>query len=216
MAKPIFPIRRLRRRIGKIGMPARFCVPGINAWATEKEIRPGRNLPANTTTTPHARGRHPLAHLHPSSFVLHPSARSGFTLLEVLLTLGLSGLLMLIVGLAIDLHLRILRTGRAEVEQAQLARAILRRISQDLHNAVQYNMSARTRWRRVRRAGAAEEVLEVVEVVEEVVEAAEVEEVVVEAVEAAGAAARRPHPPAPLRRRPCPGFMAVKMNCRST
>ncbi len=78
--------------------------------------------------------------LPPSAFRLPPSSPpSGFTLLEVLLTLGLSFLLLVVVALAIDLHLRLLNTGRAEVEQAQLARAILRHIAQDLHNAVQYN-----------------------------------------------------------------------------
>ena len=60
----------------------------------------------------------------------------------MLLTLGLSFLLLIVVALAIDLHLRLLNTGRAEVEQAQLARAILRHIAQDLHSAVQYNAPA--------------------------------------------------------------------------
>jgi hypothetical protein len=116
-----------------------ICFPGINAWATEKTGNPGGCFSANAKAPRHDCGHDPLARLHPSSSILHPSA---FTLIEVLLTLGLSCLLMIVVGLAIDLHLRLLRTGRAEVEQAQLARAILHRISQDLHNAVQYNLSA--------------------------------------------------------------------------
>jgi prepilin-type N-terminal cleavage/methylation domain-containing protein len=68
--------------------------------------------------------------------------RRGFTLLEVLLALGLSVLLLAAMGLAIEFHLRLLDTGRAEVEQAQLARAILRRIADDLRNALQYTPSA--------------------------------------------------------------------------
>jgi hypothetical protein len=62
----------------------------------------------------------------------------------VLLSLGLSVLLLAAIGLAVDFHLRLLQTGRAEVEQAQLARAILRRIADDLRNALQYTPSPTT------------------------------------------------------------------------
>ncbi len=72
------------------------------------------------------------------------AGRRGFTLLEVLLSLGLSVLLLGAIGMAVDFHLRLLDTGRAEVEQAQLARAILRRIADDLRNAIQYNPSTST------------------------------------------------------------------------
>lgn len=70
------------------------------------------------------------------------TGRRGFTLLEVLLSLGLSVLLLAAIGMAVDFHLRLLNTGRAEVEQAQLARAILRRIADDLRNALQYTPAA--------------------------------------------------------------------------
>lgn len=72
----------------------------------------------------------------------HNCRRRAFTLLEVLLSLGLSVLLLAGIGMAIDLHLRLLQTSRAEVEQAQLARAILRKMADDLRGAVQYKSSA--------------------------------------------------------------------------
>ena len=69
--------------------------------------------------------------------------RRGFTLLELLLALGLSVLLLSAIGMAIDLHLRLLQSGRAEVEQAQLARAVLRKIADDLRSAVQYQSTTK-------------------------------------------------------------------------
>jgi hypothetical protein len=64
---------------------------------------------------------------------------SAFTLLEVILALGLSTLVLMLLGMAINLHLRLLDSGRTKVEEAQLARAILRIIAQDLRSAVPYN-----------------------------------------------------------------------------
>ncbi len=66
----------------------------------------------------------------------HDARRSGFTLLEVLLALILAALVTMAVASAIHLHLHVLQFGRQEVEQAQLARALLRQIGQDLHYAV--------------------------------------------------------------------------------
>lgn len=63
---------------------------------------------------------------------------AGFTLLELLLALLLGSLLMLAVAAAIDIHLRLVRVGRTEVERAQLARALLGRIAHDLRSTVQY------------------------------------------------------------------------------
>ena len=62
----------------------------------------------------------------------------GFTLLEVVLALALTSLIVITVASAIDLHLRVLEVGRTEVEEAQLARALLRLIANDLRSAVQY------------------------------------------------------------------------------
>jgi prepilin-type N-terminal cleavage/methylation domain-containing protein len=64
--------------------------------------------------------------------------RAGFTLWEVVLTLAIASVLLLVLGFAIDLHLRVLDAGRGDVEQAQLARTILRRLADDLRGAVRY------------------------------------------------------------------------------
>jgi len=66
-------------------------------------------------------------------------ARRAFTLLEVLLSLLLATLVLMAVAAAIDLHLRVLDVGRTDVEQAQLARALLRHIAADLRGAVLYD-----------------------------------------------------------------------------
>jgi len=66
-------------------------------------------------------------------------SRNGFTLLEVLLALLLTSLLTVMLATAIDIHLRVVDLGRIDVEEAQLARALLHRIADDLRSAVQYN-----------------------------------------------------------------------------
>ncbi len=77
--------------------------------------------------------RHPI--LHPVSL----RGRSGFTLIEVLLSLGLAAIVMAALATAIDVHLRCLHIGRTNVEEAQLARVLLLRIGDDLRNAVVIN-----------------------------------------------------------------------------
>ena len=62
--------------------------------------------------------------------------RTGFTLLELMLALALSALVFVAIGMALDLNLRALNTRRANVEESQLARALLRRIADDLRGAV--------------------------------------------------------------------------------
>src|SRR5687768_7365858 len=64
--------------------------------------------------------------------------RSGMTLLELMLALSLSVVVMGVIAIVIDLHLRTLDTRRTEVEEAQLARAVLRQMADDLRSAVQY------------------------------------------------------------------------------
>ena len=64
--------------------------------------------------------------------------RGGFTLLEVMLSLVLVSFVLTIVAMAIDIHLRVLDSGRAKIEEGQLARAILQRMADDLRNAVVY------------------------------------------------------------------------------
>lgn len=65
-----------------------------------------------------------------------PRRRGGYTLLEVLLVLLITSVLVTAVAAAINIYLRAVEAGRAEVEQAQLARALLRRIADDLRSAV--------------------------------------------------------------------------------
>jgi len=68
-----------------------------------------------------------------------PALRSrGFTLFEVMLALALVSLVLMAVTIAIDVHLRLLDSGRMQVEEAQLARALLGRIADDLRSAVIY------------------------------------------------------------------------------
>jgi type II secretory pathway component PulJ len=62
----------------------------------------------------------------------------GFTLLEVLLSLVLSVLVLAIVATAVSLHMRLLNSSRTDIEQSQLARAVLRQMADDLHGAVAY------------------------------------------------------------------------------
>ena len=64
--------------------------------------------------------------------------RHAFTLLEVMLSLILVSFVLTIVAMAIDIHLRVLDSGRTKIEEGQLARAILQRIADDLRNAVVY------------------------------------------------------------------------------
>ena len=60
------------------------------------------------------------------------SSRAGFSLLELVLAVGLSVALVALLGFAIDLHLTKLDASRSTIERAQIARAILDRIAADL------------------------------------------------------------------------------------
>lgn len=73
----------------------------------------------------------------PSPLPLRP--RSAFTLLEMLLALGLSAVVIGAIAMAVDIHWRVLDAGRRDVEEAQLARAILCRMADDIRGAVQYD-----------------------------------------------------------------------------
>jgi type II secretory pathway pseudopilin PulG len=66
------------------------------------------------------------------------NVRAGITLLELLLALALTGVVMMIITMAIQLHLRTLDSRRADVEQSQVARAVLQHIAADIRNAVWY------------------------------------------------------------------------------
>jgi hypothetical protein len=66
------------------------------------------------------------------------NARSAFTLLEVLLTLALTTVTVFLIGAAIHVNLNVVDKSRNQVEEAQLARALLQRIADDIRNAVPY------------------------------------------------------------------------------
>ncbi len=63
----------------------------------------------------------------------------GFTLLEVIVALGLVAILLAALGAAVDFHYRVVQKARAQVEEAQLARTLLERIAQDIRGAVPYD-----------------------------------------------------------------------------
>ncbi len=67
-----------------------------------------------------------------------PCRCAGMTLLELLLSLALTGVVMVVISMAIHLHLFTLDTRRADVEQALLARSVLRHMAADIRNAVWY------------------------------------------------------------------------------
>ena len=70
---------------------------------------------------------------------LNPNPQRGFTLLEVLLALGLGGVVIIAVGTAVYVHMHAFDAGRSDVEEAQLARALLTRIAADIRGAVPYD-----------------------------------------------------------------------------
>ncbi|MBN2024886.1 MAG: hypothetical protein JW809_19055 [Pirellulales bacterium] len=59
-------------------------------------------------------------------------------MLELMLAMGLAAVVLTILSAAIDFHLRVLGSGRRDVEQAQLARAILQNVASDLRSSVPY------------------------------------------------------------------------------
>lgn len=62
--------------------------------------------------------------------------RPGFTLLEIVLALGLTVLLMAAVYSALDMHWRYTVAGHDEFEKNQLARALLQKLSRDVRSIV--------------------------------------------------------------------------------
>ncbi len=62
--------------------------------------------------------------------------RAAFTLVEVLVALGLTLLLVTVVYMALDLHYQMSNAGRGAATKAQLERAILQRMEADLRSVV--------------------------------------------------------------------------------
>lgn len=75
-----------------------------------------------------------------STRALRPA--SGYTLLEVILSLSLMSLVLLCVAMAIDFQLRVADAGRTNIEEAQLARVLLHRIADDLRAAITVSAEA--------------------------------------------------------------------------
>jgi prepilin-type N-terminal cleavage/methylation domain-containing protein len=65
-----------------------------------------------------------------------PKNQYGFTLIEVLLSLGLTVVLMLALYTAFDLYRRVTVSGRDDVERAQIARAVMGKIELDLRSCI--------------------------------------------------------------------------------
>lgn len=63
-------------------------------------------------------------------------SRSAFTLLEVVLALGLSSLLMAAIYSALQMHWSYSLVGQVEMERTQVARALFRRIEVDLRSVI--------------------------------------------------------------------------------
>lgn len=62
--------------------------------------------------------------------------RAAFTLVEILVALGLTLLLITVVYMALDLHYQVSTAGRGAATKAQLERAILQRFESDLRSVV--------------------------------------------------------------------------------
>ncbi|MEX0937647.1 MAG: prepilin-type N-terminal cleavage/methylation domain-containing protein [Pirellulales bacterium] len=65
-------------------------------------------------------------------------ARPGFTLLEVILAVALAGALLVVLGFGMHLYMRATNVSRTGVEEAKLARNVLRMVANDLRGVVLY------------------------------------------------------------------------------
>lgn len=69
-----------------------------------------------------------------------PRLRSAFTLLELILSLALTAVIAGLIGSLVQLYLANQETGRDSVRQAQIARAILNMIAEDVRTTVRYQV----------------------------------------------------------------------------
>jgi hypothetical protein len=81
--------------------------------------------------------------------------RSAFTLLELILALSLSVIVVMTITMAINLYWKQFNIRRTNVEEAQLARALLRHMADDLRSAMQYTSADLTGLETVTQNGAA-------------------------------------------------------------
>ncbi|MCH8922710.1 MAG: prepilin-type N-terminal cleavage/methylation domain-containing protein, partial [Planctomycetes bacterium] len=82
------------------------------------------------------------------------SRRRGLTLLEVLLAMAISAPVLATLASAIHFHLHVVGRRQQEIEKAQLARALLRRISDDVRGAVLYSPPDTSALMSLARAGS--------------------------------------------------------------
>lgn len=94
---------------------------------------------------------------------VHKGRAPGFTLLEVILAIGLTSLLLAAIYAALDLYWKYTTLGHRQVEQAQIARAVFQKISHDLH-CVTYRLE--TAEAETERTGSADSETEEAETVE--------------------------------------------------
>lgn len=66
----------------------------------------------------------------------------GFTMLEVILAIGLTSLLLAAIYSALDLYWKYTTIGQQQVERAQIARAVFQKFSQDLHSVTYMQKAA--------------------------------------------------------------------------
>ena len=66
------------------------------------------------------------------------AARRGMTLLELVLALALSALLLMAISMALQIHWKAIDVRRSNVEEAQLATSILRRVSDDIRSTLKF------------------------------------------------------------------------------
>ncbi len=67
-----------------------------------------------------------------------PARQFGFTLLEVILALSLTAVILGLIIMAVHVQLGVADKSEAQVQEAQLARALLQRIADDVRNAVPF------------------------------------------------------------------------------
>lgn len=67
-------------------------------------------------------------------FRTSPLKPAGFTLLEVILAVGLTSLLLAAIYSALDLYWKYTTIGQQQVQRAQIARAVFQKITHDLHS----------------------------------------------------------------------------------
>jgi prepilin-type N-terminal cleavage/methylation domain-containing protein len=70
------------------------------------------------------------------SFAMSACAKRAYTLIEVLIVLVLLTTITLLITMALDIHMRQMVVSNTEVEEAQLAHAVLAKIAQDIHSVV--------------------------------------------------------------------------------